>query len=73
MTMLDTATKIWTFIMAGAALVGFIALATWNIAGVFARFEYLELENALLSERIEYVDDRAERLVSNHEEEHHEK
>lgn len=69
---LDTAQKIWTFVAAGVTLLLSIAYAAWEVRGVFARFEQLEIENAILRERIEYVDARAGRLVQNHEEEHHE-
>lgn len=68
---LDTATKIWTFVVAGITLVLGIAAAAWEVRGVFARFEHLEAENAILRDRIEYVNDRSERLIRNHEEEHH--
>lgn len=75
---LDTAQKIWTFIAAGIALLASIAVATWEVRGVFARFELLEAQLADIkvelseakvdvSSRFAEVDDRMDRLEGRYE------
>lgn len=61
---LDTVGKVWVLIIGGLSVLGFVAVTAWQVRGVYERIEEAESD-------INYVDERHDRKLLNHEKEHH--
>jgi len=43
------------------SLIGFVAMIVWTLAGIYFRFQQVEIERQIDRERIEYINDRIDK------------
>lgn len=43
------------------SLIGFVAMIVWTLAGIYFRFQQVEIERQIDRERIEYINERIDK------------